>query len=47
MTEHPGTLVDSSVLLDISTQNPVWFDWSSAALATAVRSGPVLVDPIV
>ena len=47
MTEPPGTLVDSSVLLDISTQNPVWFDWSSAALATAVRSGPVRVNPIV
>ena len=25
----------------------MWFDWSSAALATAVRSGPVLVNPIV
>lgn len=47
MTEPPGALVDSSVLLDISTQNPVWFDWSSAALANAVRSGPVLVNPIV
>ena len=47
MTEPPGTLVDSSVLLDISTQNPVWFDWSSAALARAVRSGPVLANPIV
>lgn len=43
----PGTLVDSSVLLDISTQDPVWFDWSAAALATAVRSGPVLLNPIV
>ena len=47
MPEHPGTLVDSSVLLDVSTQDPVWFDWSSAALANAVRSGPVLVNPIV
>ena len=47
MTERPGPLVDSSVLLDVSTQDPVWFDWSSAALANAVRSGPVLVNPIV
>jgi predicted nucleic acid-binding protein len=45
--DHPGTLVDSSVLLDVSTQDPVGFDWSSAALANAVRSGPVLVNPIV
>ena len=42
-----GTLVDSSVLLDITTQDPVWFDWSATALATAVRSGPVLLNPIV
>ena len=43
----PGTLVDSSVLLDISTNDPVWFDWSSGALAAAVRGGPVLVNPII
>jgi predicted nucleic acid-binding protein len=42
-----GTLVDSSVLLDVSTQNPVWYDWSAAALADAVRTGPVLVNPII
>ena len=43
----PGTLVDSSVLLDVSTQDPVWYDWSAAALADAVRTGPVLVNPII
>ncbi|HEY4992165.1 MAG TPA: hypothetical protein VII33_08775 [Nakamurella sp.] len=42
-----GTLVDSSVLLDVSTRDPVWFDWSADALARAVRSGPVLVNPII
>lgn len=42
-----GTLIDSSVLLDVSTQDPVWFDWSAAALADAVRTGPVLVNPII
>jgi len=42
-----GTLIDSSVLLDVSTQDPVWFDWSAAALADAVRGGPVLINPIV
>ena len=42
-----GTLVDSSVLLDVSTEDPVWFDWSAAALANAVRSGPVIVNPII
>jgi predicted nucleic acid-binding protein len=43
----PGTLVDSSVLLDVSTQDPVWLDWSAAALGHAVRSGPVLINPII
>jgi len=43
----PGTLIDSSVLLDVSTQDPIWYDWSSSALADAVRSGPVVVNPIV
>jgi predicted nucleic acid-binding protein len=47
LSQVPGTLVDSSVLLDISTQDPVWFEWSAAALADAVRSGPVLVNPII
>lgn len=42
-----ATLVDSCVLLDVATQDPVWLDWSSQALATAVRSGPVLVNPVV
>jgi predicted nucleic acid-binding protein len=42
-----GTLIDSSVLLDVATQDPIWFDWSTAALADAVRGGPVLVNPIV
>ena len=35
------------MLLDVATQDPVWFDWSAAALADAVRGGPVLVNPIV
>ncbi len=42
-----ATLVDSCVLLDVATQDPVWLDRSSQALATAVRSGPVLVNPVV
>ncbi|HZM66884.1 MAG TPA: type II toxin-antitoxin system VapC family toxin [Nakamurella sp.] len=47
MSERVGTLVDSSVLLDVSTQDLVWFDWSSAALAEAVRTGPVFLNPVV
>ena len=40
-------LVDSSVLLDIFTNDPVWFDWSVRTLDEVGRSGPVFIDPIV
>ncbi len=42
-----GTLVDSSVLLDVATDDPVWADWSSQALASAIRRGPVVLNPVV
>jgi predicted nucleic acid-binding protein len=47
VAEPTGTLVDSSVLLDVATQDPVWLDWSSQALAAAVRTGVVLINPVV
>jgi predicted nucleic acid-binding protein len=40
-------LVDSNVLLDIASRDPTWLAWSRAALASALRSGPVLINPIV
>jgi hypothetical protein len=42
-----GTLIDSNVLLDIFTLDPVWHGWSSQALANAVDAGPVWINPIV
>lgn len=42
-----GTLVDSNVLLDILTEDPVWGDWSSDALADAADTGPIHINPIV
>ncbi|KGJ75410.1 DNA-binding protein [Cryobacterium roopkundense] len=47
MTESRGFLVDSNVLLDIITRDPVWSTWSEHALAEALRSGEVWVNPIV
>ena len=40
-------LVDSNVLLDILTEDPVWEDWSTDALADAAEAGPVCINPIV
>ncbi len=42
-----GTLVDSNVLLDIMTEDPVWQKWSIAALAEAAETGPLYINPII
>lgn len=42
-----GTLVDSNVLLDILTEDPVWLGWSSDALAEAAETGPLFINPII
>ena len=41
------TLVDTNVLLDILTADPVWADWSSAALDTAATRGRVWINDVV
>ena len=41
------TLVDSNVLLDIITEDPVWFGWSSEALQEAADSSRVVINVIV
>ena len=47
MTDADGTLVDSSVLLDIVTEDPTWLGWSTDALAAAAEAGPLYVNPVV
>ena len=47
MVSEPVTLVDSNVLLDVMTADPTWEEWSSAALAQALDSGPVVMNPII
>ena len=47
MAESRGFLIDSNVLLDIITQDPLWSTWSEAALAEAARAGEVWINPIV
>jgi predicted nucleic acid-binding protein len=43
----PGTFVDSSVLLDIFTEDKRWLGWSEAALRDALAVGPLIVNAIV
>lgn len=42
-----GVLVDSNVLLDILTEDPVWFDWSAEQLAKAAESFALIINPII
>lgn len=42
-----GTLIDSNVLLDLLTEDEVWLDWSSEALAVAAEAGPLFINPII
>lgn len=40
-------LVDSNVLFDVLTDEPVWADWSQAELDRAAASGPIIVNDVV
>ena len=42
-----ATLVDSSVLLDVLTDDPKWSTWSEDALADARDRGRLVINPIV
>jgi predicted nucleic acid-binding protein len=44
---RPVTLVDSSVMLDILTDDPTWAQWSEHALAQARDDGRLVINPIV
>ena len=41
------TLVDSNVLLDILTEDPTWYEWSSEALETRAERSVLVIDPII
>lgn len=41
------TLVDSSVLLDLLTEDPTWSEWSEKAVAAALDAGTLIINPIV
>jgi hypothetical protein len=41
-----ATLVDSNVILDIVTDDPVWAEWSGSALAQSLNQGIVVINPI-
>ena len=40
-------LVDSNVILDVLTEDPVWFDWSSSALQEQAEFSVLIINPII
>jgi predicted nucleic acid-binding protein len=47
VSTRPGTVVDSSVLLDIFTEDARWIEWSEQALSEALRTGPLIINAVV
>lgn len=42
-----ATLVDSSVLLDIVSADPVWYTWSAAALRDCGNAGELILNAVI
>jgi predicted nucleic acid-binding protein len=41
------TLVDTNVLLDIITQDPIWLSWAETTLRSAAEHSRLAINPIV
>jgi len=42
-----GILIDSNVLLDIMTEDPLWFAWSAAAVESAANRNRLVINAII
>jgi hypothetical protein len=40
-------LVDSDVILDVTTDNADWRDWSAAMLTQAAHEGRLVINPLI
>lgn len=47
MATTEGTLVDTNVLLDLVTDDPVWAEWSIRQLDAASVRGALIINPVV
>lgn len=47
MNRTAGTVVDSSVLLDLFTENAAWLTWSQARLVEAAERGALVLNAVV
>lgn len=42
-----GVLVDSNILLDVMTEDPRWFEWSSRALVRCAGASALFINPVI
>jgi hypothetical protein len=47
VTQTAGTVVDSSVLLDVYTDDPTWGQWSRTQLTSAAKRGSLVLNAVV
>jgi len=47
VTPAAGTVVDSSVLLDVFTEDARWLDWSQSQLVAAAQRGPLILNVVI
>lgn len=47
MSATAGTVVDSSVLLDVFTEDEAWLGWSQAQLTEAAARGGIVINAVV
>ena len=47
MSRSAGTLVDSSVILDVLTEDPRWLGWSEGELKAAAERGALVINAVV
>lgn len=40
-------LIDSNIILDIVTEDPTWFEWSSSTLSQCAEDGKLYINPII
>ena len=40
-------LVDTNIVIDLSTNDPIWADWSQQQLDSAARREPLVINDIV
>lgn len=41
------TLVDSNIIIDLTSEDSEWFDWSASMLGRAATEGRLVINPIV